>query len=233
MDSLLEYLPLLAQGTLVTVKLTLYSACLALPLAFLFGTALLSRNLLFRWASRVYMAVFQGTSLVIQLFWVYYVFPMFGLTLDPFTVAVLVFGLNLGSYGADVVRGALQAVPSGQFDAATALSFSQWQRFRIVILPQALKLMILPFATLLIVLLKATSLASLVTIRELTFNGEFLRAATGNTALILFLVMLIYYTLSTAITFSAEWLNNTATRTSSTRNAGRPLNSAGQPGSAV
>lgn len=179
------------------------------------------------------MAVFQGTSLVIQLFWVYYVFPMFGLTLDPFTVAVLVFGLNLGSYGADVVRGALQAVPSGQFDAATALSFSQWQRFRIVILPQALKLMILPFATLLIVLLKATSLASLVTIRELTFNGEFLRAATGNTALILFLVMLIYYTLSTAITFSAEWLNNTATRTSSTRNAGRPLNSAGQPGSAV
>jgi polar amino acid transport system permease protein len=212
MQLVVEYLPILLRGAWTTVELTLSSTCLAILMSFISGLAALSKRRALRWTSQAYVVLFQGTSLLVQLFWAFYILPLFGITLQPFVVAVLGFGLNLGAYGSEVVRGAIQGVPSGQTDAAVALCFSPFQRFRIVILPQALKLMVLPFGTLLIVLLKATSLASLITIHELTFHGELLRRTTGDTITILFLVMLIYFAISSAISFAIGRLDKVGTR---------------------
>jgi polar amino acid transport system permease protein len=134
------------------------------------------------------------------MFWLFYVFPTFGITLTPFVTGVLVLGLNLGAYGSEVVRGGIQAVPPGQVDAATALDFTPAQRFRRIVLPQALPLMLPPFGTLLIVLLKASSLVSLITLPDLTFDAETLRSATGHTVLIYGIVLVIYFCLSAVLT---------------------------------
>jgi polar amino acid transport system permease protein len=191
-----QYLPLLLRGSLVTLKVTAVSAVIAFAMSFVGGLARLSKHRIVRWAAGAYIELFRGTSLLVQMFWLFYVFPTFGITLTPFVTGVLVLGLNLGAYGSEVVRGGIQAVPAGQVDAATALDFSPAQRLRRIVLPQALPLMLPPFGTLLIVLLKASSLVSLITIPDLTFDAETLRSATGHTILIYGLVLVIYFLMS-------------------------------------
>jgi polar amino acid transport system permease protein len=200
------YLPLLLRGAVITIKLTAVSAIIAFGFSFVGGLGRLSPSRYVRLAAGTYIEFFRGTSLLVQMFWVFYVFPLFGLTVSAFASAVVVLGLNLGAYGSEVVRGGIQAVPRGQLDAALALSFSPWQRFRRIVLPQALQLMIAPFGNLLIVLLKASSLASLITIPDLTFDGETLRATTGNTTLILLMVLLMYFVMSMVIAMATRGL---------------------------
>jgi ABC-type amino acid transport system permease subunit len=85
-----------------------------------------------------YIEIFRGTSLLVQLYWIFFVLPLFGITLDKFTAGFLSVGLNIGAYGAELVRGAIQSVPKGQWEAAYALSMSPAKRMRRIILPQAL-----------------------------------------------------------------------------------------------
>jgi polar amino acid transport system permease protein len=195
-----KFLPLLLRGALVTVEVTAVSAVLALGMSFAGGLGRLSRHRLLRWIAGTYIELFRGTSLLVQMFWVFYVFPTFGLTLSPFTAGVAVLGLNLGAYGAEVVRGGIQAVPEGQIDAAVALDFGAGQRFRRIVLPQAVPLMLPPFGNLLIVLLKASSLVSFITLPDLTFNAESLRSASGHTLLIYSMVLVMYFLMSSVIT---------------------------------
>ncbi|TJW59016.1 MAG: ABC transporter permease subunit, partial [Mesorhizobium sp.] len=75
-----------------------------------------------RWLATVYVEIFRGTSALVQLFWLFFVLPQFGVTLDAFLVAVLALGLNVGAYGSEVVRGAIQSVARGQWEACTALN---------------------------------------------------------------------------------------------------------------
>src|SRR5690606_13742339 len=118
-----------------------------------------------RAVARVYMEFFRGTSILVQLFWLFYAMPILtGYQLDKLFAGILALGLNLGAYGSEVVRGAVQAVPPGQREAAVALNFSPYQRMRYVILPQAFVEMVPPMNNLLIELLKATSLLSAITV---------------------------------------------------------------------
>ncbi|MGI8651642.1 MAG: ABC transporter permease subunit [Geodermatophilaceae bacterium] len=87
----------------------------------------------------------------------------------------------MGSYGSEVVRGAIKAIPETQCEATVALNMTGYRRMRSVILPQAVVSMLPPFGNLLIELLKGTSLVSLITIADLTFNGQVLRSVTGDT----------------------------------------------------
>src|SRR3546814_12809856 len=90
------------------------------------------------WSSDVCSSdLFRGTSALVQLFWLFFVLPHFGLTLEPLTVAVAALGLNVGAYGAEVVRGAIDAVPRGQWEATIALNMSRMEALRRIILPQA------------------------------------------------------------------------------------------------
>ena len=158
----------LLSGLWVTVYVTVLGAAVAVLIAFALGMLVRLPQKVPRTAARVVIEFFRGTSLLVQLFWLFYALPLMGYRLDPLEVGVLAFGLNFGAYGAEVVRGSINAVPKAQWEGAIALSLSPYQRMRRVILPQALPLMIPPFGNLLIQLLKSTPLLFLVTLTDLT-----------------------------------------------------------------
>lgn len=202
----LDLLPVLIQGAGITIQLTLVSAVLALGMALVAGLARLSPVWPLRFVGGVYVEVFRGTSVLVQLFWFYFALPLFGIRLDAFTAGVLALGLNVGAYGAEVVRGAILSVPKGQTEAAIALNFTPWQRMRRVVLPQAFVLMLPPFGNQLIELLKATALVSLITIPEMTFQGLTLRQTTGRTNEIFLWLLVLYFAVAYPLTLGVRWI---------------------------
>ena len=156
--------------------------------------------------------MFRGTSALVQLFWLFFVLPHFGLTLDPIPVAVLALSLNIGAYGAEVVRGAILAVPRGQYEASIALNMRPSTRMRRIILPQATAAMIPPWGNLFIELLKATALVSLITVSDLTFEAYQLNQATLQTVQIFTLVLVMYLAIALVITFLMRGLERRVAR---------------------
>lgn len=201
MGALQAFLPPLLKGLWVTLQLTVAGGALAVLLSLLGGLGRLSRWFPIRTLATCYVEVFRGTSALVQLYWFYYVLPLFGLRLEAMAVGGLVLGLNIGAYGSEVVRGAILAVPRGQHEAALALNFSHFQILWRIIIPQAAIAMLPPMGNLMIELLKSTSLVSLITISDLTFVGQTLRADTLRTAEIFILVLLLYFAAASCITF--------------------------------
>jgi polar amino acid transport system permease protein len=189
----LYLVPPLLDGFAVTLRLTTGAALLALPVAIAAGLARLAPWRAVRWPATAYVEVFRGSSALVQLFWFYFVLPLFGLNLSAIAVGVLVLGLNTGAYGAEIVRGAILAVPRGQWEAALTLNLTAWQTMRRVVLPQALPAMLPPAGNLLIELLKNTALVSLITLTDLTFRAQTLRSETLKTETIFTLVLVMYF----------------------------------------
>jgi len=186
----------LLSGLWVTVYVTILSSAVALVLAITLGLMARAKHLLPRTVARVVIEFFRGTSLLVQLFWLYFVLPLFGYQLTTLAVGVIAFGLNFGAYGAEVVRGAINAVPRPQWEGAVALNLSPYQRMRRVIMPQAVPLMLPPFNNLLIQLLKSTPLVFLITITDLTYVGDQYRVSLGNELFIFPLLLVAYFCLS-------------------------------------
>ncbi|HKI97014.1 MAG TPA: ectoine/hydroxyectoine ABC transporter permease subunit EhuC [bacterium] len=197
---MLQFLPQLLQGAVVTVQITVLASLLAVAMAFAAGLARLSHLWPVRAVSAVYVEIFRGSSALVQLFWLFFVLPFFGITLSAFQVAVLGLGLNVGAYGSEVVRGAIVAVPKGQYESCTALNMTRWQMMRHIIVPQAVITMLPPWGNLFIELLKSTALVSLITLGDLTFKAYQLNQATFRTAEIFSLVLLIYFAIALVIT---------------------------------
>jgi len=208
----IDLLPPLLQGLAVTLRITAGAALLALPLAVAAGLARLSASPLARWPAATYVEVFRGTSALVQLFWFYFVLPLFGLKLPAMTVGIVVLALNSGAYGAEVVRGAVRAVPPGQREAAQALNMTRAQAMRRIILPQAVPAMLPPAGNLLIELLKNTALVSLITIADMTFRGQLLRSATLRTTEIFGLMLLLYFAVALVITGAIRLLERRVRR---------------------
>jgi polar amino acid transport system permease protein len=198
-----ELLPLLLQGAWVTVQITLFGSLLAIVIAILAALGRLSPWAPLRWFSIAYIELFRGTSLLVQLFWLFFVLPLppFNVEMTPYTVAILGLGLHIGAYGAEVMRGAIGSVAKGQYEAAIALNMSPSVRFRRIILPQALLSAIPPGTNLLIELLKNTSLVSLITLSDLTFRARQLDQATFQTLEIFALSLVLYFILAQGIVF--------------------------------
>lgn len=209
-----ELLPLLLQGAWVTVKITFFGSLLAIVAALIAALGRLSPIPPLRWLAIAYIEVFRGSSLLVQLFWLYFVLPMppFNVTMSAFNVAVIGLGLNIGSYGAEVLRGAIRSVHEGQYEACQALNMSPGQRFRRVILPQALLAAIPPGTNLLIELLKNTSLVSLITLSDLAFRARQLDQATLKTLEIFGMALVIYFILAQIINFAMRTLERRLAR---------------------
>ncbi len=199
--SFLEFFPPLLEASVVTVEITLLAAVLGLTLALTAGLGRLSRIWIVRAAARTYVEFFRGTSALVQLFWLFFVLPHFGIYLEAITVGIVGLGLNVGAYGAEVVRGSILAVDKGQFEAATSLNMTRMQSMRRVILPQAFVAMMPPFGNLFIELLKSTALVSLITITDLTFRGAQLNVLTLRSTEIFGIVINIYFLMALVIIF--------------------------------
>ncbi len=201
-----EYLRPLLQGAWVTVELTVFSTILGALCAFAFGIGKTSDNWAIKGFSIVYIEIFRGTSLLVQLFWLYFALPIAGdaiginLRLPPVAAGVLALGLNIGAYGAEVVRGALQAVPRSQHEAATALDFTARQTLWRIALPQAIPEMMPSFGNLAVQNLKDTALASLISLGDLAFRAEQIRNFTQESTTVYSMILMMYFGMALVLT---------------------------------
>jgi polar amino acid transport system permease protein len=188
-------------GVWVTVQLLVLSALLAAVVSFVVGVARTHRLWVVRFLSGFYTEVFRGTSALVMIFWVFFVLPTaFGWQLVPLWAGTLALGLTYGAYGSEIVRGALAAVDPAQREGGVALSFTPWQRMRLILLPQAVPEMIPPFSNLLIELLKGTALVSVMGMGDLAFSGNLVRLALQESAEIYTYVLVIYFVIAFLLT---------------------------------
>lgn len=201
-----QYLTPLTLGAWVTIELTIYSTVFGALLAFAAGIGKLAHNPLIKAISIGYIEIFRGTSLLVQLFWLYFALPVAGqaigidLRLPPVAAGVLALSLNIGAYGAEVVRGAIQSVSKDQYEAARALNFTPRKTLWRVALPQAIPEMMPPFGNLAIQNLKDTALVSLISLSDLAFRAEQLRNFTQDSTTIYTLALLMYFGLALVLT---------------------------------
>ncbi|CAJ1499974.1 ectoine/hydroxyectoine ABC transporter permease subunit EhuC [[Mycobacterium] burgundiense] len=179
-EQFVETAPFFLTGIGVTLLYTVLGAIAALVVSFVLGLMSLSRAVAVRGFSRLVVEFFRGTSLVIQLLWIFFVLPQLGIRFEPIAAATIAFGLNFGAYGAEIVRGAVMSVPKAQWEATVALGIGRVRRMRRIILPQALPEMIPPFGNLWIQILKSSSLLYLIGITELTYEVKQLQFDIGS-----------------------------------------------------
>lgn len=210
-ETLTAAAPRLWEATLVTLQLSIGGAAVALVVAVVLGLAALSPSMTVRGTSRVVVEFFRGTSLVVQLFWLFFVLPQLGVDLPSMTTGILALGLNYGAYGSEVVRGSINAVPRGQWETTVALSMSRVTTMRRVIWPQAWALMLPGFSNLTIMLIKGSALAGFIFLQDLTFVTEQLRRTT-DTFVAFGIGMVIYYLIALAASAGLRWLERRAQR---------------------
>ena len=199
-----DLLPPLWRGVGITLQLTILAAVLAVLTSFVIGFARLARYRLLRVLATLYVEIFRGTSVLVQLFWVYYVLPFFNLKLTAMQAGILVLGLNYGAYGSEIVRSSILAIPKHQTEAGIALNMTPNQIMARIILPQALLLMLPPFGNLFIELLKGTALVSLITLSDLMFQGTLMRTSTLRSFEVFSLVLILYFLLAYPITLAVR-----------------------------
>jgi polar amino acid transport system permease protein len=209
----------LLEGAQITLQLTFFAAVLGTFMSVLSGLGSMSANRPIRYTSRVYVEFFRGTSAIVQLFWFFYALPLIlpevydlaiiGPPLDavlparfsPIVAGSLVLGLNMGSYGSEVVRGGIQAVGAGQREASIAIGLTPLQRMKDVIFPQAILAMLPPYNNLLIELLKGTALVSLITLQDIVEQADRLRTLHIAPTLVIYTwVLAIYFVIALGIT---------------------------------
>ncbi len=214
----ISYSTPLLQGAWVTVKLTVYSTILGGFFAFAFGIGKISGNRAAKWVSICFIEVFRGTSLLVQLFWLYFALPILGqaigidLRLPPVIAGTLALSLNIGAYGAEVVRGAIQAVPLAQHEAAKALNFTPRQILRRISLPQAIPEMMPSFGNLAIQNLKDTALVSLISLGDLAFRAEQIRNFTQDSVTVYTMLLFMYFGMALVLTAIMKLLERSVGR---------------------
>lgn len=206
------FLPAMLRGAVVTLQVSILSALLFFVMSFVAGIAKDSRVVPVRWTATVYIEVFRGTSLLVQLFWLYFVLPEFGVVLSPMTAGVLGVGLNFGAYGAEIVRGAVAAVPRGQLEASVALNLPEWKHLVRIVIPQAVIVMTPGMTNLTIELIKATALVSAVTLVDITYASVQQNQLHYRTLEIFAITVMLYYCFAQFVRFAGSTLEDRFSR---------------------
>jgi polar amino acid transport system permease protein len=163
-------------GLMITTMLTLVVIMLAGVLAIPLALARLSRSRAVRWPADFFVEFIRATPLILQLIYLYYVLPSAGIRFDPITTAIMGLTLNYSAYMSEVYRSGIEAIPSGQWEAARSLGLKPSATLMKVILPQAFRIVLPALGNYLIALFKDTALASVVTVQELMFSGQIIAA---------------------------------------------------------
>ena len=192
---------ILLPGLTMTIPLTVISFSIALVIAVIAAMIVYVKVPALTPLIRGYIWIFRGTPLLVQLFVVFYGLPRVGVLIAPFPAAVIVFSLNEGAYCAETVRAALEAVPTGQFEAGYCVGMSFLQTMRRIVLPQAMRTAFPPLSNSLISMVKDTSLAANITVTEMFMVTQRIVARTYEPLLLYVEVGLIYLIFSTALTF--------------------------------
>lgn len=169
-----EVMPILAEASVVTLQATLLGFALALVLGLVFAIGRMAGPAWLRLAVAGVVEFVRSTPLLIQIFFLYYVMPEFGITIDAMPAGVLALGLHYGAYCSEVYRAGLENVPKGQWEASLALNLSPWTTFKNIILPQAIPPVVPALGNYLVALFKETPLLSVIAVLELMQTAKIL-----------------------------------------------------------
>jgi polar amino acid transport system permease protein len=177
-DYAISILPILAQASTVTVEATLLGFVVAAVLGLVFAILRMSPLRLVSIPMGLFVEFIRSTPLLIQIFFLYFVFPEFGVTIDAFTAGVIALGVHYATYCSEVYRAGLEGVPRGQWEASTALNLSPFHTFRDVIIPQAIPPVIPALGNYFVALFKETPLLSAIAVMELMQRAKILGSQT-------------------------------------------------------
>ncbi|MCK9525252.1 MAG: amino acid ABC transporter permease [Limnochordia bacterium] len=172
------YTPLFIPATWITLQLTILSILLGCTLGLLTAFAKLSDKRLLNRVADVYITAIRGTPLIVQLSFIYFALPGIGINLSAFTSAVVGLGIHNGAYIAEIIRGGIQSIDTGQMEAARSVGMTYGKAMRRIILPQAFKRSVPPLGNQFIIALKDSSLAGLITVNEIYMTSRRLGAST-------------------------------------------------------
>ena len=192
--------PILKAGLLVTLPLALIAFAIGLAIAVITALARISSIKPLSFLVSIYVWVFRGTPLLVQLFIVFYGLPKAGLQLDSWTAAILALSLNVGAFCSETVRAAILSISRGQWEAAQALGMNRTLILRRIILPQAARVSLPPLSNTFISLVKETSLVSSITIADMFMVSQRIAARTYDPLLLYSFAALVYLLFSTALT---------------------------------
>ena len=201
-----SFTKILIPGIKVTIPLTLASFAVGFVIALFLALVQIAKVPVLSRIAKIYIWIFRGTPLLVQLFIIYFGLPSVGIMLDAFPAAVIAFGMNLGAYNAEVLRSAIQAVPVGQSEAAALIGLTYPQLMIHVVLPQAFPIAFPPLFNSLIGLVKDTSLASSITVIELFTTAQQIAARTFEPFALYCEAAVIYLMICTLLTWLQGWM---------------------------
>ncbi len=196
-----SFWPILKAGLAVTIPLSLLSFAIAMVIAVITALARMSNVSILRYVFGLYVWIFRGTPLLVQLFIVFFGLPNIGIVLDAWTASIITFSLNTGAYASESIRASILAIPKGQWEAAESLGMTYWQVLRRVIAPQTIRISLPPVTNDFIDLVKGTSLVASITLADMFMIGQQITARTYEPLLIYSLVAAIYLLFITVLTF--------------------------------
>ena len=205
---LIDILRFILPGIWITLQVSALSIVIGFCLSVVVGALRTSGFLPLRLMLAGYVQLFRGTSLLVQIFYFFFVLPLLGIPLGPFWAGVWALSLNAGAYGSEIVRGAIASVDRRQIEAAIAINLSPLRTFWRIVLPQALAWMILPFATLSLQIVKSTPLLALISVADMFARGQMYITVTGQTARVYLVILVVYYLIGLPIVKIGEHLQH-------------------------
>lgn len=194
-------LPILGKGLIVTIQATLLGFVVAAILGLILAGLKSARFKIISWPARFFTEFIRDTPLLIQLFFLYYVLPDYGIMLPAFMTGALALGLQYSAYTSEVYRAGIESVPKGQTEASHALDLSSWRIFTIIILPQAIPRIIPALGNYLVSIMKDVPILSVISVLELLSVAKIIGDRSFNYMVPLSLVGLIYL----IMTLIAAW----------------------------
>ena len=205
-ENIIAFTPNLLRGTLVTIELTVISLVLSLIIGLAIALGRLSDKKIINKLCNIYISVIRGTPLLVQMMYVYFVFPQFGLSLSAFQAAIIALSVNESAYMAETFRAGIKAVPKGQLEAAKAIGMDYSLSMRRIILPQAISNVMPAIGNSAIILIKNSSLGAVITVSEVMQQGNLLAASTYQNLQIFTMVAIIYWVLHYPLAILVDYL---------------------------
>ena len=205
MDSFLkqsaEFLPILMQGLRLTVIVTVGSLAVSTALGLVWALMRVSGVPLLAGTAKAVVNVIRGIPIIVQLFYIYFVLPDFGISLTALQAAIIGLGVAYSAYQSENFRAGIEAIEKGQVEAAQSIGMGWWLTMRRVILPQAFKIVLPPYGNIMIMMLKDSSQASTITVAELALQGKLIASSTFQNTTVFTLVAALYLCMSMPLIF--------------------------------
>lgn len=205
-EAFVQYFPVILRSARLTILLFIVSLLAGTVLGMVLALMRLAKSRWLRWLAAGYVWLFRGIPPLIVLFFAFYALPQFGMTLSAVQAGMLGLTVVSGAYKAEIIRSGIMSVDAGQWEAAEALAMSRRHYMRRIVMPQAIRIMIPPYMSNTITLLKSTSLASVITITEITGMSNRLISSSFKAFEILAIAAIIYLALNTVLVLIQELL---------------------------